>query len=202
MATLRITVQLGGSSPFPDDTANRRRMLVYTGVVPTGGTTDIAGNIGARTSRDQYAYDLNRPRVPGAISVTAHQPQLFSSDDLTGRNTLVRDLADHIDLGAIEVLDFGTALAGQTGGGAIMAAVSGGSIVVTGLTGMTADSVGNRLDISGAVDPLNNGSFDIIAFNGATSVTIAAGSAPGGEGTLTWSETGVVADRAALEAYL
>jgi len=83
-----------------------------------------------------------------------------------------------------------------------MAAAAGNKIVVTGLTGMTAASVGNKLDISGATSPLNNGQFDIVAFNSATSVDIIAGSAPGGEGGLAWEERGEVANRAALEAYL
>lgn len=177
-------------------------MLLFTGVSPTGSTPDVAGNIGARVSRTEYAYDLNRPRVPGSLAVTAHQPQLFDSTDLAGRPAMVRDIADAIDAGAVEVIDFGGAIAGQSGAAAVLGAAAGNIITVTGLTGMTADSVGRRLDISGAVDPLNEGLFDIVAFNSATSVDIIAGSAPGGEGGLAWEEFGETADRAILTAYL
>jgi hypothetical protein len=181
-------------------------MLIYTGTMPTSSGPDIAGNIGARTSRNQYAYDLNRPRVPGAITVTAHRPQNFSSTDLEGRPNLVRDIADHIEAGAVEVLDFGTEVSGQNGAAATMAAASGGLITVTGLTGMVdPDSEGRQLVISGATTSANNGTFDIVEYVSATSVTIAAGSAPGADasnGSLVWSEVGAVADRSALEAYL
>ena len=67
------------------------------------------------------------------------------------------------------------ALTGQSGSGASITA--GVSAVVTGLTGMTANSVGNFLTITGAASGANNGTFLITAYNSATSVDILNSSA-------------------------
>jgi len=103
-------------------------------------------------------------------------------------------------------LDLSAAIAGQTGATAAMAAASGGFITVTGLTGMVdPDSLGHFLTISGAATVANNGTFEIVRYNSATSVDIVAGAAPGGDAnnaSLTWTELGDVMDRLALEAYL
>lgn len=200
MATIRLTVQLG-SAALPDTVANERRMFVYTGVVPIGGSPAIEGNIGARVPNGQYAYDLNRPRVPGTITVTAHQPQRFNSDDLTGRSELVNQLATHVESGFIEALDLSAPIAGQTGAAAVMAAPSGGFITITGLTGIVdPDSLGHFITITGS-GAGNDGTFEIVRVNSATSVDIVA-TVPGSEGSLTWTELGDAMDRAALEAYI
>jgi len=71
---------------------------------------------------------------------------------------------------------------------AILGAAGGGVITVTGLTNMSANSVGRYLLTSGGVNPLNNGAFEIVAYNSVTSVDISDnGVAPGGESIL-WTE--------------
>lgn len=88
---------------------------------------------------------------------------------------------------------FGAALSGQTGSAATISAFSGGVSTFTSLTGMTADSVGNFLTVSGAANSGNNGTFLIISFISATSVTV---SNPSGvfpdanSGALVWTERG------------
>ena len=79
-----------------------------------------------------------------------------------------------------------TAIDGTTT--ATLAAAVSGAIVVTGLTGMSAGSVGNYLSLTGATSALNNGLFSIVAYNSATSVDISDhGSAPGSD-TASWQE--------------
>lgn len=60
--------------------------------------------------------------------------------------------------------------------------------VVTGLTGMTAGDVGNKLVLIGAATSGNNGAFTITAFNSATSVTVsgAGGTTDANNGSLQW----------------
>jgi hypothetical protein len=90
-----------------------------------------------------------------------------------------------------ETSGFGEPLTGQTGAVANITTFSLGVSTITGLTGMTANSVGNFLTVSGAAAGGNNGTFLIISFVSATSVTIsnAAGSAPdANNGAITWTE--------------
>lgn len=88
---------------------------------------------------------------------------------------------------------FGAALSGQTGSTATISAFSSGVSTFTGLTGMTVDSVGNFLTVSGAANSGNNGTFLIITYNSATSVDV---SNPSGvfpdanSGSLVWTERG------------
>jgi hypothetical protein len=206
MATLRITVQVGGSGPLEDTEANRKRMFVFSGTTPLSASTgNIGGNIEARVSRSSDAYDLNRPKIPGTISVTSYRSQTFLSADLLGQPGLLDQLADAIEGGYVEVLNQDEDIAGQTGAAASMAAVSGGLITVTGLTGMTADHVGGYLTFTGGATGANNDKFYIMAYNSATSVDILAGSAPGNDannGALNWTQQGTVLDRAALATFL
>lgn len=90
-----------------------------------------------------------------------------------------------------ETAGFGQALSGQTGATASITAFSSGVSTLTGLTGMTANSVGNFLTVTGAATGANNGTFLIVAFISATSVDIsnAAGVAPdANNGTISWTE--------------
>lgn len=90
-----------------------------------------------------------------------------------------------------ETAGFGQALVGQTGAAATVAAFGAGVATITGLTGMTANSVGNFLTISGAATVGNNGTFLIITFNSATSVDIsnATGASPdANDGAIVWTE--------------
>lgn len=90
-----------------------------------------------------------------------------------------------------ETSGFGGALAGQTGAAANITVFAAGISTLTGLTGMTADSVGNFLTVSGAASAGNNGTFLITEFVSATSVKVAnsAGVAPdANNGAITWTE--------------
>lgn len=83
-------------------------------------------------------------------------------------------------------------IAGQTGAAAnIVAGAAVGNMRVTGLTGMTALSVGNYLTISGAASGANNGTFLIAAFNNANSVDVVNAGAvipDANNGALAWTE--------------
>lgn len=90
-----------------------------------------------------------------------------------------------------ETSGFGAPLAGQTGAVASITTFSLGVATITGLTGMTANSVGNFLTITGAATGANNGTFLIVAFISAVSVSVsnAAGSAPdANNGAISWTE--------------
>lgn len=93
---------------------------------------------------------------------------------------------------ADEPAGLGAAISGQTGAAASMAAAAGGEIVVTGLTGMTTESVGRFLTFTGAAAGANNDTFLIVSFTSASSVTITDnGTAPGNDannGALSWTE--------------
>ena len=83
------------------------------------------------------------------------------------------------------------ALLGQTGSAATVDAFGAGVSTITGLTGMTAASVGHYLTITGANTAGNNGTFLITVHNSATSVDIAnaAGASPdANDGSIVWSE--------------
>ena len=85
----------------------------------------------------------------------------------------------------------GRALTGQTGSAASVSAFGAGIATIRGLTGMTAQSVGNFLTISGAASAGNNGTFLIVTYNSATSVDIAnaSGVSPdANDGTIVWTE--------------
>jgi hypothetical protein len=106
--------------------------------------------------------------------------------DVKGSNTQVanRTLTD-------ETGGLGQPLSGQTGSAANITVFGGGLSTLTGLTGMTANSVGNFLTVGGAATVANNGTFLIAAYVSATSVQVAnsAGVAPdANNGALTWAE--------------
>ena len=92
---------------------------------------------------------------------------------------------------ANEPLQLGGAISGQTGALANITAFASPLATLTGLTGMTTESVGRFLTISGAATGANNGTFLIAAFISATSVQIVNASAvapDGNNGAITWTE--------------
>lgn len=92
---------------------------------------------------------------------------------------------------ADEPAGYGASVTGQTGAAATIGAFSSGVSTITGLTGMTALSVGRFITMSGAANAGNNGTFLIITFTSATSVDISntAGVFPDvNSGTLVWTE--------------
>lgn len=100
---------------------------------------------------------------------------LFQTDDLTITE---------------ESQQLGRAYSGQAGS---TASISGAppTMTVSGLTGMTANSVNHFLTITGANNAGNNGTFLIIAYNSATSVDIQNASGVGGDannGSILWTE--------------
>jgi hypothetical protein len=86
-----------------------------------------------------------------------------------------------------EPAGLGAPIAGQTGSAGTITAFAAGVSTVGGLTGMTANSVGNFLIVSGATAPGNNGAFLIVSYISPTSVTIsnAVGAAP--DSSLVWN---------------
>ncbi len=92
---------------------------------------------------------------------------------------------------ADEANGLGPALAGQSGTAASLTTVTGGLQTVTGLTGMTAASIGDFLVIANGATPANNGEFRIAKYLSATSVQIANASAvasDGNNGSIQWTE--------------
>lgn len=90
-----------------------------------------------------------------------------------------------------EPAGYGAPIAGQTGAAASVTAFGAGVSTITGLTGMSAQSVGRFLTVSGAASGGNNGTFLIVTFNSATSVDISnpSGVAPdANNGALSWTE--------------
>ena len=98
--------------------------------------------------------------------------------------TAIRTLTD-------ETGGLGAALVGQTGGSASIVGFGAGVATISGLTGMTANSVGGFLTISGALAVGNNGTFLIISYISPLSVDVsnATGSAPdSNNGFISWTE--------------
>jgi hypothetical protein len=102
-----------------------------------------------------------------------------------------------VQAGGAQVVDPATqatrdALTGQTGAAAsIVAGAGGGQMRITGVSGMSALSVGRYLTITGAASPANNGTFLISAFGGATQVDVVNAGAvipDANNGALGWTE--------------
>lgn len=90
-----------------------------------------------------------------------------------------------------EAAGYGPPISGQTGATASISAFSSNVITFIGLTGMTLQSVGRFLTVSGAASAGNNGTFLIVAYNSATSVNISntGGIFPdANSGSITWTE--------------
>lgn len=86
---------------------------------------------------------------------------------------------------------YGSPIAGQVGSAASVSAVSLGIATITGLTGMTVQSVGRMLTLSGANTAGNNGTFLIVTYNSATSVDVSNASAvtpDANDGSIVWTE--------------
>ncbi len=83
-------------------------------------------------------------------------------------------------------------IGGQTGAAASVATAVSGKSTITGLTGMTTNSVGRDLVITGGAVSANNGTFRITDYVSATSVKIANSAATSvGEtnnGSIGWTE--------------
>jgi len=81
---------------------------------------------------------------------------------------------------------------GQSGAAAsIVAGAPAGQIRIQGLTGMTANSVGRYLELSGAANAANNNAFIIMAQNSATEVDVYAPkgvTGDGNNGSISWQE--------------
>jgi len=92
-----------------------------------------------------------------------------------------------------------TQVSGQNGTTAALTTVAGADIIVTGLTGMTAASVGRYLRVSGAASAANNGTWQIVASISSSSVRIRNTSAvpsDANNNSIVWFE-----DDPALDAY-
>jgi hypothetical protein len=111
----------------------------------------------------------------------SRQNALDQALDVAGSITKSQDM----DL-ADEPLGFGAPLAGQTGSSASITV--GVTVQLSGLTGMTAISEGNFLQITGATNGGNNGMFLIINFVNTTTVDIINPSAVSEGAGFTWTE--------------
>lgn len=92
---------------------------------------------------------------------------------------------------ADEALFNGPVLSGQSGATASITTSAAGLVTFTGLTGMTAASIGNFLTVSGANSSGNNGSFRIAEYVSATSVRVANAGGTASDtnsGSISWTE--------------
>lgn len=90
-----------------------------------------------------------------------------------------------------ESAGLGAAISGQSGSTVTVSNLASGIATITGLTGMTSQSIGRCLTLSGAANSNNNGTFSITAFNSATSVNISNSSAfvsDANNGLISWIE--------------
>jgi hypothetical protein len=104
--------------------------------------------------------------------------------DQTGRTKIRTRAHEQLNLLAV--------LSGQSGAAASITAFSSGHMTVTGLTGMTPQSVGHYLQINATTTLANRGYFPIIAYVNSTTVLVAnpLGSAPdASNGSITWIES-------------
>lgn len=86
---------------------------------------------------------------------------------------------------------YGSPIAGQTGSAASITTVASGIATVTGLTGMTTQSVGRMLTLSNTATPSNSGTFLIVTFLSSTDVEVSnanAVAADGNNGSIVWTE--------------
>jgi hypothetical protein len=114
------------------------------------------------------------------------QNALDQALDIAGSFTQTQTMTE-----ADEPAGYGAPIAGQTGAAASVSVFGAGVSTITGLTGMTLQSVGHFLTMSGAASGGNNGTFLIITYNSATSVDISnpSGVAPdANNGALSWTE--------------
>ncbi len=98
--------------------------------------------------------------------------------DSTGSIVIVTDSSGYFpdpNSGSIEWENY------NSNNGASITTVAGGVATITGLLNMTQNSVGHFLTLSGAASAGNNGTFLIISFLSATSVTIANSAAVGND---------------------
>lgn len=95
-------------------------------------------------------------------------------------------------------MDFAAYVTGQSGSAASISSFANGRVVtVTGLTGMTPLSTNRYLTISGAGTAANNGTFKILSYVSATSVTIINSAGVAGDannGSISWKEMDPLAE--------
>ena len=131
---------------------------------------------GIATFRARTRGSTNMPHV---VNVTAAATQTYT---ITIDGTDFEYIADTA----------GLPISGQTGSAASLDVLDGaGLLTVTGLTGMTEESVGRMIEITGAASGANNGTFPIREFIDATSVKYenASGVVPdGNNGSISWTE--------------
>lgn len=161
------------------------------------------------TRRRPHIVDLSTPRqqpdIPTQdgyrISVALNFDAVFSDIiDSTNVGFLDSNVNQHaLDVqnrpGKVRIVfdpdTYALPLLGQTGTAATVSAFGAGVSTLTGLTGMTVDSVGRYLTVSGADTAGNNGTFLIVTHNSATSVDIANPAGAAGDannGSIIWAE--------------
>ena len=164
----------------------------------------VVANSGKAALLTSVQAELSGCSVTGGISSAGAGNQLFGGFAAYGLNLVIRDTlfslgsSNHspaaktfpsIFFGGAGLTPGGTSVG--TGAVANITVFGGGVSTLTGLTGMTANSVGNSLVVTGAAAAGNNGTFEIVSYISPTSVTIAnpLGSAPdGNNGSISWNE--------------
>lgn len=146
----------------------------------------MAGNVVIPNLRSSFS---NQDTFYGIWSLTRAMKSAGWIYKASGNGTTKETTGNAIlDTWGPGILVQSTQLSSQTGAAATIGTISVTTVTINGLTGMTANSVGHGLLISGAVNSTNNGTFTIIAFNSATSVNIWNPYAVAEGTSLTWSE--------------
>jgi hypothetical protein len=202
---------MGGTSEFASGTTpptgSAKRIHLYN---DTGASTIVGGVINSGTTAAIGTPPLparsgTKPKV--AVAGTVVTISLLTGAGLTnayiGRSiTLAGMSATNNGTWTIVTVPSATSVTvtkvlqvGQTGGSGTTWSVTGNGVAalqISGLSGMTAASVGRTLTLSGSANTAaNDGSFTIASFVNATTVTITNASAVGPDannGLIVWTE--------------
>ena len=115
------------------------------------------------------------------------RPSTLDQDLGIGGSDIQNDTMDQ----SLEPLELGQVVSGQVGSNASITSVVSVTVTITGLTGVTSDSVGRFITIIGANTPGNNGTFYIRTTSGVDTITyinVAAAAPDGNNGSISWVE--------------
>ncbi len=187
----KLNIRTSASAAFTQITVTSSATAAKTQLVTDLNAGFVAAGLGlvARISgTNQITIDTTALGSSAYVEISASSPSTAAFHTVVG---LTAAATSPLTVQALRNATYVgvTSLAGQTGAAASVTAPVNGIQTVTGLTGMTAASVGHGLTLSGSSSTFNTGTFVITAFISATSVQIAnpAGVLDAGAG-ITWTE--------------
>jgi hypothetical protein len=167
---------------------------IYFAQVFVTATTATAPYVVQVTAHSEDSSSVTNPgNYTGSINVAPlATPARVVGAQVTPTQAIVR-LNQDVDLpsSVVVTVSSSTAIPGQSGTAAYVSSTSGNTATITGLAGMTYNSVLHTLTLSMANTPGNNGTFPIVQYLPSSSVVIAnaAAFAPDGHnGSIQWME--------------